>query len=57
LGDFADRFATFAEARETFFEAGLLAATLRLGWQPCAPIAFCVQRTFSQNSSFSLVWP
>jgi hypothetical protein len=31
LGDFADRFATFAEARETFFGAGLLAATLRLG--------------------------
>jgi len=31
LGDFADRFATFAEARKTFFEAGLLAASLRLG--------------------------
>jgi hypothetical protein len=31
LGDFADRFATFAEARKTFFDVGLLAASLRPG--------------------------
>jgi hypothetical protein len=31
LEGFAERFTAFAEARTTFFETGLLAATLRAG--------------------------